>query len=93
VVEAVPAVAAQAAAAVPGDARAAAAAANGSGLPEVASELTLPDGFGMENYVAGIERSLLQNALNQSGGVQTKAADILGISYRSFRHLMKKYGL
>ena len=74
-------------------ARAAAAAANGSGLPEVASELTLPDGFGMENYVAGIERSLLQNALNQSGGVQTKAADILGISYRSFRHLMKKYGL
>jgi two-component system, NtrC family, response regulator PilR len=74
-------------------ARAAAAAANGSGLPEVASELTLPEGFGMENYVAGIERSLLQSALNQSGGVQTKAADVLGISYRSFRHLMKKYGL
>jgi two-component system response regulator PilR (NtrC family) len=74
-------------------ARAAAAAANGSGLPEVGNQLTLPDGFGMENYVAGIERSLLQNALNQSGGVQTKAADILGISYRSFRHLIKKYGL
>ena len=74
-------------------ARAAAAAANGSGLPEVGGELTLPDGFGMENYVAGIERSLLQSALNQSGGVQTKAADVLGISYRSFRHLMKKYGL
>ncbi len=74
-------------------ARAAAAAAGASGLPEVGSELTLPDGFGMENYVAGIERSLLQNALNQSGGVQTKAADVLGISYRSFRHLMKKYGL
>jgi two-component system, NtrC family, response regulator PilR len=47
----------------------------------------------MENYVAGIERTLLQNALNQSSGVQTKAADVLGISYRSFRHLMKKYGL
>jgi two-component system response regulator PilR (NtrC family) len=47
----------------------------------------------MENYVAGIERSLLQNALNHSGGVQTKAADLLGISYRSFRHLMKKYEL
>jgi DNA-binding protein Fis len=25
--------------------------------------------------------------------VQTKAADLLGISYRSFRHLMKKYEL
>jgi two-component system response regulator PilR (NtrC family) len=49
--------------------------------------------MGMESYVAGIERTLLQNALKQSGGVQTKAADVLGISYRSFRHLMKKYGL
>jgi len=25
--------------------------------------------------------------------VQTKAADLLGISYRSFRHLMNKYEL
>jgi DNA-binding protein Fis len=47
----------------------------------------------METYVAGIERALLQNALNQSNGVQTKAADLLDISYRSFRHLMKKYEL
>src|ERR1700726_2715229 len=74
-------------------ARAAAAAAGGGTLPEISASLTLPDGVGMENYVAGIERSLLQNALNQCGGVQTKAADALGISYRSFRHLMKKYGL
>ncbi len=74
-------------------ARAAAASAGGATLPEIGSEVTLPEGIGMENYVAGIERSLLQNALHQSGGVQTKAADVLGISYRSFRHLMKKYGL
>jgi two-component system response regulator PilR (NtrC family) len=73
--------------------RAAAASAGGGSLPEIGSDVSLPDGMGMENYVAGIERSLLQNALNQSGGVQTKAADVLGISYRSFRHLMKKYGL
>lgn len=74
-------------------ARAAAAAAGAGSLPEIGSNLVLPEGMGMENYVAGIERSLLQSALNQSGGVQTKAADVLGISYRSFRHLMKKYGL
>jgi len=71
----------------------AAAASAGGGLPEAGAEVTLPEGLGMESYVAGIERSLLQTALNQSGGVQTKAADVLGISYRSFRHLMKKYGL
>jgi two-component system response regulator PilR (NtrC family) len=74
-------------------ARAAAAGAGASGLPELGADLSLPQGIGMENYVAGIERSLLQGALNQSGGVQTKAADLLGISYRSFRHLMKKYSL
>jgi DNA-binding NtrC family response regulator len=51
----------------------------------------LPEGVNMENYVAQIERSLLQSALGQTHGVQVKAADLLGISYRSFRHLMKKY--
>jgi two-component system response regulator PilR (NtrC family) len=53
----------------------------------------LPEGVNMEHYVAQIERSLLQSALNQTHGVQVKAADVLGISYRSFRHLMKKYEL
>jgi two-component system response regulator PilR (NtrC family) len=47
----------------------------------------------MEKYVAGIERSLLLAALSQSNGVQTRAADVLKISYRSFRHLVKKYDL
>jgi two-component system response regulator PilR (NtrC family) len=47
----------------------------------------------MERYVADVERNLLQSALRQSGGVQTKAAELLKLSYRSFRHLMKKYDL
>jgi len=74
-------------------ARAAAATSGQPGLTENGSDSILPEGVGMETYVAGIERALLQNALNQSNGVQTKAADVLGISYRSFRHLMKKYEL
>ncbi len=73
-------------------ARAAAAGAHG-GTGDVPSGAVLPQGMGMEVYVAGIERSLLQTALDRSNGVQTKAADLLGISYRSFRHLMKKYEL
>ncbi len=75
----------------------AAAAAAGAGAPgsvlSAGSGSVLPEGVDMEKYVAGIERSLLQSALNQSNGVQTRAADVLGISYRSFRHLMKKYDL
>jgi len=72
------------------------AAAAGVGISlgtETASGSVLPEGLDMEKYVAQIERHLLQAALGKSNGVQTKAADVLGISYRSFRHLMKKYDL
>jgi two-component system response regulator PilR (NtrC family) len=71
-------------------ARAAAASATAGGAPGVA----LPaDGLDMERYVADVERSLLQSALRRSQGVQTRAAEMLKLSYRSFRHMMKKYDL
>jgi two-component system response regulator PilR (NtrC family) len=73
-------------------ARAAAVGGGGEGTTIIPSSV-LPDGMDMENYVAEIERSLLKSALAQSNGVQTRAADVLRISYRSFRHLMKKYNL
>jgi len=73
-------------------ARAAAAGVGGEGLA-ISPGAVLPDGMDMENYVAEIERSLLKSALAQSNGVQARAADVLKISYRSFRHLMKKYSL
>jgi len=53
----------------------------------------LPEGLDLERYVADIERSLIQSALRRSGGVQTRAAELLKLSYRSFRHLVKKYDL
>ncbi len=59
----------------------------------LAAGSVLPEGVNMENYVEQIERGLLQSALGQTNGVQVRAADVLGISYRSFRHLMKKYEL
>jgi two-component system response regulator PilR (NtrC family) len=75
-------------------ARAAAAGVGMIGGPgSSATGAILPEGMDMEKYVADIERSLLQSALTQSNGVQTRAADVLKISYRSFRHLMKKYDL
>ena len=58
------------------------------------SSVSLPnDGLDMERYVADLEKSLLQSALRQCNGVQTKAAEMLKLSYRSFRHLVKKYDL
>ena len=73
-------------------ARAAAAGVGGDSVSIPAGSV-LPEGMDMEKYVAEIERSLLKSALQQSNGVQTRAADVLKISYRSFRHLMKKYEL
>ena len=66
------------------------AATANSGAPGV----VLPtDGIDLERYVADIEKSLLQSALRRSGGTQTRAAELLKLSYRSFRHMMKKYDL
>jgi len=39
----------------------------------------------------GIERQLITQALERSGGVQTRAAEELGISERVLRYKMKKY--
>jgi len=66
-------------------------AVNGSGNGHRAN--VPADGMDFEKYVAGIERSLIESALQQSGGVQTRAAELLKVSYRSFRHLLKKYDI
>jgi two-component system response regulator PilR (NtrC family) len=39
-----------------------------------------------------IEKQLLEEALRRSGGVRKRAAEILGINYRSLRHRLSKYG-
>ena len=71
-------------------ARLAAAALGGAAADSVGVPA---EGIDMEAYVADLERSMLQSALRQSGGVQTRAAELLKLSYRSFRHLAKKYKL
>ena len=60
---------------------------NGSGpvLPQ--------QGLDLEKYIQDLERSFLLAAMERSGGVRTRAADTLKMSYRSFRHYAKKYGI
>jgi two-component system response regulator PilR (NtrC family) len=58
------------------------------------SDLTFPpEGLDFEKEIAETERRYLQAALEKSGGVRTKASDLLKISYRSFRHYAKKHNL
>jgi two-component system response regulator PilR (NtrC family) len=58
---------------------------NGNALP--------PEGMSLEEHIQQIERSYLLAALERSGGVRTQAAELLKMSYRSFRHYAKKYGV
>jgi two-component system response regulator PilR (NtrC family) len=52
----------------------------------------LPDGtFDLEAHVARVEREYLTEALKQANGVKTKAAERLGLTFRQFRYLLKKY--
>ncbi len=50
-------------------------------------------GPGLEAAVEGLERRMIREALARAGGVQTRAADLLGISERVLRYKLKKYGL
>jgi two-component system, NtrC family, response regulator PilR len=62
----------------------------GSGGPVEA----LPaSGFDLEAHVKEIERGYIAEALRRAGGVQVKAAELLGMSFRSFRYYVKKYNL
>lgn len=51
------------------------------------------EGVKLESLVADYERGLLREALGQSGGVKKRAAQLLGISFRSFRYRLEKLGL
>jgi two-component system response regulator PilR (NtrC family) len=55
---------------------------------------SFPDnGFDLEQHVQHIEREYIAEALRRAGGVKVKAAELLGMSFRSFRYYMKKYDL
>jgi two-component system response regulator PilR (NtrC family) len=59
----------------------------------VPAEALPPSGFDLEAHVKGIECGYIAEALKRAGGVQVKAADLLGMSFRSFRYYVKKYNL
>ncbi len=66
--------------------------------PEVDSDgLTLDElqhqGMNLDQALEGVERQLLTEALHESKGNATRAADMLGISFRSIRYRLKKLGL
>ncbi len=51
------------------------------------------DGVDLDRMLEDYERSLLLEALAQSGGVKKRAARLLGVSFRSFRYRLEKLGV
>ncbi|MFQ5848166.1 MAG: sigma-54-dependent transcriptional regulator [Candidatus Methylomirabilales bacterium] len=54
---------------------------------------TLDSPLDLDAVVSRVERDLILEALRQAGGVQKKAAQVLGLSFESFRYRMKKHGI
>ncbi len=50
-------------------------------------------GFDLDRYLADAEKRMLLQALQQTNGAKLKAAQLLGITFRSFRYRLLKYGL
>ncbi len=64
------------------------------GRSDRVTTIDLPaEGLDLEDYLENIRRQLMREALDRSRGVQTQAAELLGISFRSFRYYAKKLGL
>lgn len=55
-----------------------------AGLP------ALGDGFSLPDYLAHLEKQLVQRAIELSGGKRAEAASLLGINYRALKHILSK---
>ena len=62
-------------------------------LSSAGTEVLPAEGLDLEARVQEIERGYIAQALERANGVQVKAADLLGMSFRSFRYYVKKYNL
>jgi len=59
-----------------------------SGIPEIPET-----GLDLDAYLGGIEKEILLKALEKCGGVRKRAAELLGITFRSIRYRLAKFGL
>src|SRR6202790_4320258 len=67
---------------------------SGVGAASAQGQLVIPvEGVDFEKEMADAERRYLQAALEKADGVRTRAAEMLKITYRSFRHYAKKHNI
>ncbi len=54
---------------------------------------SVDEGLDLENYLKDVEKQVIEHALSLAGGNQTRAAEILKLTYRSLRHRIESLGL
>ncbi len=60
----------------------------------IKAEFDLPDkGINLASHLGNLEKTYVVEALQRSGGNQTKAADLLQMPVRSLRHLLDKHSI
>jgi DNA-binding NtrC family response regulator len=64
----------------------------GGRIPDATFELP-PEGLSLQDHLEAIGKIFMLKALERAGGVQTQAAELLRMSFRSFRYYAKKYDL
>ena len=67
--------------------------ANATTSANEAASAHLPEGVNLEDYLEGIERQLIKQALEASRWNKTAAAKALGITFRALRYRLKKLNL
>ena len=58
-----------------------------------AEAAVLPEGHTLTDRVEQLERQAIAEALARAGGVQSRAAALLGLTERNLRYKLKKYGI
>lgn len=62
--------------------------------PSFSTEVNIPDeGMELEPLLENLEKQYLLKALEKTGGAKKKAGELLGMSFRSFRYRLAKFGL
>ncbi|WP_437827078.1 sigma 54-interacting transcriptional regulator [Sorangium sp. So ce1153] len=65
----------------------------GSAAPPISGSAALPRFRPLAEEVKDLERQRIQEALDATGGVQTRAADLIGMPIRTFSSKLKQHGI
>ena len=62
--------------------------------PPDAAAVDIPStGLDLETTLAEIELRYIRRALERAGGIQSRAAELLGLTFRQFRYKLQKHGV